>query len=389
MRFSCEGEDLWKAVSSASQVSPKTDPRQALTDIWISVYDGVVFILGSSGSTTIRTTFSAVDTEDGWIGVPAAKFTQMCKGFREGVTLRLTPKDVLVLESLKGGSTSKIPGVRPGGGAPPDFGLPADYVVPSFANVHVDELRDTLSCVAFAASAEGHRRFSLQGVLFHVVEGNLRLVATDGKCMAVARADAADVTSARILVPNSTVGFLDKVLKGHDGVVNLGADATSFSLAVGGVILRSSITTEKFPPYEGHISKELTHVVRCDVKSLVDALKRLGSVIGDEDDCSLLEFTPGWVGISWKGRGGEGVEFVRAEHDLLHSIGISSARLAAALSVFAGSETRMGFEGDGVGPIFIEDAGRKRLCVVIPKALDLTVAEGDRVPPQSVASGAS
>jgi DNA polymerase III sliding clamp (beta) subunit (PCNA family) len=300
------------------------------------------------------------------------------------LTLRLTPKDVLVLESVGGGSTAKIPGIRSGDN-PPEFGLPLGYVLPKFAETPASSLRGALSCVAFASSAEGHRRFSLQGVLFHVVDGKLRLVATDGKCLALSRVEPCEALPVRVLVPSSTVGFLDKVLKGHDGPVQLGADETSFSVALPGVTMRSSITTENFPPYEAHVSRNLIQDVRCDTRELVAALKRLDSVIGDEDDCALLELRPGWVCVSWKGRAGEGIEFIHAEHDVSRLVGISARRLASGLSVFSGSEMRMGFVDDA-GPLFIEDAERRRLCVVMPKALDLVVAESDRVPPQSVAS---
>ena len=135
-------------------------------------------------------------------------------------------------------------------------------------------LKEMLRLTSFAVSLD-ESRYVLNGILFQISKGNLGLVATDGKRLAIIEKkmkQGAD-KDVRMIVPLKTIQELNRSLKDEgELVLVLGNNQVLFELDR--VMIISRLIEGEFPDYHQVIPPQSENKIRIDRERFLLAIKR-------------------------------------------------------------------------------------------------------------------
>jgi DNA polymerase III subunit beta len=158
-------------------------------------------------------------------------------------------------------------------------------------------LKEALQRTCYAAS-EDDSRYALKGALFAFKANKLRVVATDGRRLALAEIEVEFPVSAEteFIVPTKAVYELTRLL-GDEGEVTLHAGEGQIAVELEGVLLVSKLIAASFPNYHQVIPTQPGSRVHLDRESFLAALRR-ASLLADAKSRSIkLVFSGGNVEI--------------------------------------------------------------------------------------------
>ena len=130
----------------------------------------------------------------------------------------------------------------------------------------------------FAGSSE-NLRFAIRGALFDRNEKVLRLVATDGKRLAIARGQCTKGSgTARCIIPSKPLNLLTRLIHDPEDMVRISIGENRIVFVIGKeptvTVLQSNLVEGTFPPFEDVIPKDLDKKIVSNVDLLTSAIKR-------------------------------------------------------------------------------------------------------------------
>ncbi|GJQ30024.1 MAG: DNA polymerase III subunit beta [Phycisphaerae bacterium] len=195
------------------------------------------------------------------------------------------------------------------------------------------------------ATARETSRYAINGVLFKRDGKRLELVATDGRRLALARANLTgsekDAKAVQCIVPGKCLGMFQKLIQDHDEPVQIAITDSQiyFSFGTAGspgrAMLVSNLTEGAFPPYEDVIPKEQDKKVVFDRDVMSHAVKRAALLTNEESR---------GVRLAFKGKSKKLELASRAPE-------MGEANITADLATYDGDDIEIGFN-----PAFIVDA---------------------------------
>jgi len=151
------------------------------------------------------------------------------------------------------------------------------------------------------ATARENSRYAINGVLFKRDGKRLEMVATDGRRLALARANltGADKDSKPVscIIPSKALAMLLKLIQEHDEPVQIAITENqiifSFGTAAspGRAVLVSNLVEGAFPPYEDVIPKDQDKKVTFDRDVVSSAVRRAALLTNEESRGVKLAFT--------------------------------------------------------------------------------------------------
>lgn len=151
--------------------------------------------------------------------------------------------------------------------------------------------RDMMRRTAFAAAKE-RSRFAFNGVRFQVDGDTFRLIATDGKRMALLGTPCAKIGAVGQIVPNGTMKVLAKAVGKH-GAVRIGFHEAETTFATGAVEVSGRNVEGAFPRYENVIPKTTDLAVEVVREALADALTQAQVFTNEEARSVRFGFADG------------------------------------------------------------------------------------------------
>lgn len=178
-----------------------------------------------------------------------------------------------------------------------------------------NQFASMLKMVVFAASIDDTRR-TLKGTLMSFKDGELTLVSTDGRRLAVyKKATSYEGADADIIVPAKTVSELLRSLGGNDDfkIVVHGTGMVEFDM--GNVRLMSKLIEDAYPNYRQVIPASRKYKIEIDRKMLYDSVDRV-SLFADETtkSCRLTFANNQLLLRSASGDMGEGADSVPVKY---------------------------------------------------------------------------
>jgi DNA polymerase III subunit beta len=253
------------------------EPRQTvpiLANVLIEADQEAIRLTATDLEVAARVSLPARVTHPGAVTLSARKLLDVVKEQTAApIMLRVQENAWVALRC--GGSAYKLLGL-----AADDFpGLTA--IEPSaWITLDGKVLREMLAQTSFAISQD-ENRYALNGVLFVVEGGDLRLVATDGHRLALAtRTVGGGGAPLHGIVPRKAVQEVQRILGvGED--VRIAISENHFVLQMPNVLLMSRLIEGTFPSYEQVVPKAHPHRVVMGRASFSAALRRV-SVLSDE-----------------------------------------------------------------------------------------------------------
>ena len=295
MKVICDRAALVDAVSTASGIVASRTPTPVLKCLKLTASNaepaGLV-ISATDLEVGLRLGVAEVDVvEEGEAAIPADKLSQIARAC-DDPTLTIETEDHAV--HIRGsGSHFKVFGYDPKEFPPVrDF---SDATVDCEINARV--LQTLITRTLFAAAVE-HSRYAINGVLFERSGSMLRLVATDGRRLAMATGPAEGTDDRSCIVPTKALKLALKLVDDPEATVRMAIDDNQVLFAFGGgdtpgemAVLSSNLVEGAFPPFDDVVPKDQDKKVSFDAATLGSAVRRAALLTNEESKGVRLSFT--------------------------------------------------------------------------------------------------
>ena len=339
------------------------EPRQTLpilANVLLDAQEGGLHVAATDLEVGVRVAVPAIVARPGAITLAARKLVELVRELpAQPITLKLQENGWVQL--LCGPAAFRL------------VGLPAEEYPPletgsadSWVAVDGARLRAMLARTSYAMSQDESRPF-LNGLFLVVKKGELRLVATDGHRLALARMSVEADGEMTGIVPRKAVGEMGRVLSAGDETT-LALRENQFFLRTPGFVLASKLIEGTFPSYEQVLPKSHPRRLTVEREALIAALRRVSVVADDRTRPIRLTVAPGALRLSASSQElGEAEEVLPAEfegEELM--IGFNTRYILDALGPMEGDRVVVELK-DSLSPcVFKSAADEDHLCVIMP-----------------------
>jgi DNA polymerase-3 subunit beta len=293
MKFVCERETLLKEIAAASDVIVSKQVISVLSNIYLETKDGTLLIRSSDIKVNFSTKLSVSVLEEGSTTVPGAKLYNILSSLPDGeiefvqaearVTLRSIAKKIKF--QLKTITADKYPAFPSPGDAP-------------FFDMPIKDFREMITQTFFAIT-DDQTRPVMTGVLLEKAEGNLNMVATDGRRLSFAKSEIGAIIDdfEPVVLP---VKILNMVLKrgGIEGPVSLCVTDKMVFINFGSYNLSSQLLEGQFPNYRRVIPDDHQHYCVAKRLDVLEAVKRVVPLLEEKQKIMKVYLTVKQSGIS-------------------------------------------------------------------------------------------
>jgi DNA polymerase III subunit beta len=275
MRFTITRENLQQGLGAVAGSIPTRTTLPVLANILIEAEDGAVRMSGTDLDTAVSVRVPADVQEPGAITAPAKKLQEIARELPGSVEVS-TQGDAISISSVR--TRFKL------------NGLPRDEF-PAFPKVDFAEswritgqdLTRLITHVSFAASTEETRPI-LNGVLWQLGEGQMRMVATNGHRLAkmvLPVEDTGALPAGDFIVHPKALGQVQRLFK-PDEAVEVGRSENHIGFRGTDVQVFTRLIEGPYPNYEQVIPQDSDKTMVADKGALTQAVRRMAIVASDQ-----------------------------------------------------------------------------------------------------------
>ncbi len=348
MRFSCERDDLYKAVQgvlgvvASKGVHPVYECVQITSDADTLTLQATDLEIGMN--IRVGPTDRLVIDRPGTSVVPAQRLAAILRELPKGPVSFDWDADRRECKLQGGNARFKIQGP-----SPEDFPEIPDVGGAEEVAVSAGSLRRMIKRTAFAAAKE-RMRYALNGLLIQVTGDSIELVATDGRRLALERdtCNNPGETELRAIVPTKGFQQLDKGLGGPEETVWLSIGNNHFRARTGALTMVSRLVEGSFPSYQDVVPEACTHSAMISREVLHSALRRMSLVTSRDAQCVRLAFTADGLTVSARSADGSAEERIACGYDGSDEVlGFNPEFILDALGVVTSDDISLEWNGKG------------------------------------------
>ena len=294
MKVICDRAALVDAVNTAGGIVASRTPTPVLKCLKLTASNSEpagLILTATDLEVGLRLGVAEVDVvEEGEAAIPAEKLSQIARAC-DDPTLTIETDDHAV--HIRGaGSHFKVFGYDPKEFPPVrDF---TDATVDCEINGRV--LQRLITRTLFAAAVE-HSRYAINGVLFARTGNQLRLVATDGRRLAMATGETSGTDDRSCIVPSKALKLAVKLIDDPDTSVRMAIEENQVLFAFGSgdeagltAVLSSNLVEGAFPPFEDVVPKENDKKVSFNASTLGSAVRQAALLTNEESKGVRMAF---------------------------------------------------------------------------------------------------
>lgn len=365
MKFSVVRETLLKPLQLVAGVVERKGTMAVLSNVLLEVKDNTLTLTGSDLEVELVGRLPLDECEEGRITVPARKMMDICKSLPDGAVIELSvdgQKAVIRSGrsrfSLSTLPAEEFPNIQ-------DMQGDLEVVIPQAS------VRKLIDRTGFAM-ANQDVRFYLNGMLFEVADGQLRVVATDGHRLATAIEDAqvsGDLT--QVIVPRKGVLELNRLLADSEETVTLTIGSNHIRAQVADYTFTSKLVDGKFPDYHRVIPRNNGKVIVADRFELRQVFLRASILSNEKYRGVRLDLKNGMLKVFANNPEQEEAEesvLVQYQGDTLE-VGFNVGYLLDVLGVLDSQEVKISLNDANSSALLEEGHGHACQYVVMPMRL--------------------
>jgi DNA polymerase-3 subunit beta len=301
MKAICHREGLLSAVQLASAALPARDvAKPILKNLKAVAEDGRCTLMATDLELGIRLDVRGLTVQEpGEAILPASRLVQI---------LRETPDEEMAIEADAAACVVR--------GRQAEFEMPSEDPgnfpdVPTFAEENYHEvsagaLREMIRRTVFAAADGEATRFATTGVLWELEAEQARLVATDGRRLALSQGTATGRGSHSTkgmtpVVPTKAMSLLERNLHDDGETVSICLRANEALFRTERAIVYSRLVEGRFPPYRDAFPKKPAVKVPLPLPPFFAAVRQ--AAIMTDDDSRRVTFAFGKGKLTLEARG--------------------------------------------------------------------------------------
>ena len=281
MKVLCDRDRLREGLSVVTSVIPQKSTRPAVENVYLAAKDDSLELVGTDLDVAVRYRIEEVKvSEPGTALVPARVTSDFVRDLTgETVTLQ-TKKDGFIVEA--GSDHCELTTIDPDE-YPVVAHFPGEGTVPIQAGIFTRLVGRTI----FAAAKE-QGRYAMHGILTQVEDGILKMVATDGRRLAVATSPLESAPpngqkrAPRAIVPTKGMQLFCKVVDDPLEQVRVHFGESQFGLKTSKAEVFARLIDGEFPRYSAVIPASTENRVEADAELLHQKLRLVANVTSAE-----------------------------------------------------------------------------------------------------------
>ena len=270
MKFSAPKDVLLKGIQSVQAVIDSKAVQPILSHVLIEATTDNIILTATDFNVGIITSIPVKPAIAGAITVPAKKILEIIKELPENEVVSISVKKNNIINIECGNNNFKIMGL-----GEDEFSKPPEFKDKNYITLKQPRLKTMLRRTSFATGHDEIRQV-LNGILFVIKPSYMRLVATDGRCLAMSeeKMQLPKTMEGKFILPSKAVDELNKVLA-DDGEVKMFVTEKQVMFDAGATKLVSRLIEGEFPNYERVIPEEAKEKVVVARQTLLAAIKRV------------------------------------------------------------------------------------------------------------------
>ena len=290
-----DARELADAIGLAAAVAPAKSPRPVLQNLLLEAREGVLHVTGTDLDIAIRVTAERVEVgAEGSVLVNAARIQQILRELvGEEVTIETDARQGCIVAT--GDARFHVMGEEP-----VDYPELGAWRPDGAVKLEAKALSEMIRRTHFAAHPE-KTRYAMNGILVDLREQRLRLVATDGKRLAMCErpVDVKVKAPVFVVVPTKAMTLLQRVV-GEEEQIELKVEGSQVQVRARSATISARLVEGHFPPYEDVLPPEHDRKVKVAREPFALALRRAG-LLGTKDS-QAVRFQFGREGLTLTSR---------------------------------------------------------------------------------------
>jgi DNA polymerase-3 subunit beta len=286
MKILCDRTQLQEAVGIVSSVVPSKTPKPVLQNILLRADQAGITLFATDLEISAMVHLDSVKVnKPGAILLPSRETSALLREISDP-TVTLESQDNRCRIESAGGSFTLV------GEDPEQFPDPSKFASANKLEIPAGRLLRMIQETSFAAARE-ETRYAINGVLFDLSAGVLRLVATDGRRLSISSQHLeTGKTQFKVVIPIRALTTLARALpEGGKETVQIAVGENQIEFSFGKVKLTSQLLETRFPDYEGVIPKHSDTTVTIQ-RSLLESSLRKAAILC-ADDIRMVRFEVG------------------------------------------------------------------------------------------------
>jgi DNA polymerase-3 subunit beta len=362
MKLSVSKQELQERLSNIQNIVEKRSTMPILSHFLLDVGEAGCFITATDIETAIREPLEARVERGGRLCIPARKLFEIVREVEGEIAIE--SEDAQWIKISAGRSGFRLACL-----APEEF--PSWPVMEGAEELSMDAaaLLQMIEKTLYSAG-ESDTRYTLNGLLFHLVEGNLIVVGTDGHRLAIIRRPMPQPVEEekKVIVPRKTTSELRKFLEKEEGGVSVLLGKNHILFRVADIEFLARLIEGTYPNYQQVIPEDNDKKLRLQREALVKALRRVSVISRERSNAVKMDIAPSLMSLTSSNPDlGEASDEVPMEYDGDSlSVGYNAKYLLDVLSAMSG-ETVVVEMKDQLSPTLIMDEGDGDYkCIIMP-----------------------
>lgn len=279
MKVLCNREKLREGLAVANNVIPTKSTKPVLSNVCLVATEDYLELVGTDLDVAVRYRIDDVKVaEPGTAVIPARVSLDFVRDL-SGDTLTIDTS------SSKGNCliTSGADSCELVTTDPDEFPVVSHFDEQGSLSLQAGTFTTLVNRTAFAAARE-QGRYAMHGVLTEVEDGTLRMVATDGRRLAVAFApiEAPAELPGPAIVPTKGMQLFCRVISDPLDQIKIHFSENQIGIKTRNAEVFARLLDGEFPNYDAVIPKESSNHIEADAELLGRKIRLVANVTGDE-----------------------------------------------------------------------------------------------------------
>lgn len=373
MEIIFDKEELWRTMQMVGNVAASRNTLPILSNVLIKTVGEQVHIAATDLEIGMKCVVNGEIENPGSITIPAKKLSDIVRELPsttnsgEPAKVKVTTLTNDRIEIDCENAKFRIVGL------PDEEFPPLPEIGDTFLTISSSVLCQMIQKTVFAASTEETRHF-LNGIYLHINENIMKMVATDGKRLAIASYQLSDTVKQKvgIIIPIKTVNNIMRTFTGDEETrIALLENQVLFSTS--NVTLISRLIEGEYPDYEAVINPVLKNeiVLTANTEHLLGVVRRVSLLSNPKTPSIRLESNNGNINISASTPElGEAQEQMQAKVDGGKiEIAFNARFLMDVLRNISTEDSILRFR-DSLSPVLISPSdSNDYICIIMPMRL--------------------
>ncbi len=353
-----------KSLSKIQSVVEKRNTIPILSNVKIDASNNVVTLTVTDMDVLATQEVEASVNEAGSLTVPAQTLYEIIRKLPEGAQINLVADVNSSRLIVKSGSSKFTLSYLPS----EDFPQISEGDLTHKFTLEVKTLLKLIDKTKFAMSNE-ETRYYLNGVYFHISNGKLRAVATDGHRLASVEAEAPEGTGGMpgVIIPRKAVNELSKLLEGQEKVT-ISVSESKIKFSANKIDLLSKVVDGTFPDYQRVIPENNKKILTTSTNALKEAVDRVSTIAVDKTKAVKIALSNNQVSLH-----SQGVEGTSADEDIAANyssealeMGFNSRYVLEMLNQIESSEVQIAFDSNNSPSLITDPTDNSAVYIIMP-----------------------